>query len=179
MDTAVEVTLGKAAARKNSPKLPEVGFFPQKRFAARSNRRRDIFGALHSPLYLCRGHAKLVEFAQSANDREVFQRENAVPVAIGKVESAGLRAKSAIAASAAVHRAHKALPAQAHAERAVNEHFGFNIDIVHDLGDFLKRHFARKNNSAKARFFGEFRARSRIYRHLRGSVQRHIGKFAS
>ena len=93
-------------------------------------------------------------------------------------QAARLRAKAAVAASAAEYRAQQALAGYAHAQRAVYEHFDFEVCRIADLPQFCAFELARHDHASKSHFPQQPHAGRRLDGSLRRSMQRDVAACA-
>ena len=87
-------------------------------------------------------------------------------------------ARAAVAAAPAQERRQIALPADTHAQRAVDEHLGLDAAVLRDVRDLGKRELPREDDARKAHGGGLLCARKAVHAHLCGGVQAQPGRHA-
>ena len=144
---------------------------------------RDVLGPLHAPFDLEATHARGEQLGQQIVRREIFRAEQvlhliglaAAPVDDQVVrQTAALRALPPVGAAVLQRLAGQALPAPAHAQRAVDEALELQIRPFCKFGNFADRKLARQDYARDAERGGDRCRLRRRHRHLRRRVQRQL-----
>ena len=137
--------------------------------------------ALHAALYLQGGHARLCQLQDVRAKAEVShgerQRLRAFVVRIR--HPAAVRAGSAVAAAAPLHRAEKTEPGDGVAERTMYEHLDLDAAAARYRGNLGEAEFARKDHAAEAELPQREDPLQVMGDELRGRMQREIREMAA
>ena len=151
-------------------------------FAVNPRYPRHIFRAFHSALNFQRCNSCFNQLRQNFHRHHVLRGKqislrHTVIALIQRIgQAAGLRAASAVAASAAQHAAHNALPRIANTKCPMHKGFDFRFGVFRNMPDFLQRKLSAQHDFIKPTALPVFHIRQRITGHLRACMQGKIRK---